>query len=80
LKMEDVAAIVRGPDTVNDKMTSVHRIVPLNQSAADLAKLFGCSKTAIMKTDWWAKNRQGELDRSASIRQERHKQFGGRNG
>jgi len=48
--------------SVNDKLCKLDKLLPIpsTTSAAVLAKAFGVSKHAVIKTAWWAEHRNGE--------------------
>jgi hypothetical protein len=48
--------------SVNDKLCKLNELLPIpsTTSAAVLAKAFGVSKHAVIKTAWWAEHRSGE--------------------
>jgi hypothetical protein len=60
--------------TVNEKLTKIDALIPFpaTASAEQLAKLFGVTNQAVLKTDWWSQNRKGEKDSEIGRRRAGH--------
>jgi hypothetical protein len=62
--------------TANEKLTKIDALmrIPPTASAERLGQLLGTSKQAVLKTDWWDKNRSGEKDNEIGRRRAGHQQ------
>lgn len=60
--------------TANEKLTKIDSLIrfPPTASAEQLGPMLGVSKQAVMKTEWWRKNRRGELQEEIDKRFEEH--------
>jgi hypothetical protein len=60
--------------TANDKLTKIDSLIafPPTASAEQLGRMLGVSKQAVMKTEWWRKNRRGESQEEIDKRFEEH--------
>ena len=61
--------------TVNDKLSKIDAQLPIPPmaSAQQLGDLLGVTKQAIMKSDWWVKNRKGEKENEIGRRRVGHR-------
>jgi hypothetical protein len=62
--------------TANDKLTKIDALIPLppTASAEQLGEMLGVTKQAVLKTDWWMRNRKGENESEVGLRRERHRE------
>ncbi len=60
--------------TTNEKLAKIDDAIrfPSTASAAQLGELFGVTKQAVMKTDWWTTNRKGERESEIGRRHDKH--------
>lgn len=60
--------------TANEKLTKIDTLIrfPPTASAEQLGQMLGVSKQAVMKTEWWRKNRRGESQEEIDKRFEEH--------
>jgi hypothetical protein len=76
------AARIAADDTLtaNEKLTRIDELIPVppTASAEQLGALLGVSKTAVLKTEWWDKNRRGMADEAVELRRSRLKDHGRR--
>jgi hypothetical protein len=70
------AAVVLADDklTANEKLTKIDGLMPLpaTASAEQLGEMLGVTKQAVMKTEWWRKNRRGESQEEIDRRFDEH--------
>jgi hypothetical protein len=61
--------------TVNEKLTKIDALIPLpaTASAEQLGEMLGKSKQAVLKSEWWKQNRQGEKENEIGRRRTGHK-------
>jgi hypothetical protein len=61
--------------TANEKLTKIDGLMPLpaTASAEQLGEMLGVTKQAVMKTEWWRKNRRGETEEEIDRRFDEHK-------
>jgi hypothetical protein len=61
--------------TVNEKLTEIDDLIrfPATASAEQLGELLGVTKQAVLKSDWWKQNRQGERGSEIGRRRAVHK-------
>jgi hypothetical protein len=66
--------------TVNEKLTRIDELIPFppTASAEQLGAALGVTKQAVMKTEWWDKNRRGMADETVELRRDRLKDRGRR--
>ena len=59
--------------TVNEKLTRIDTLIafPTTASAKQLGDMLGTSKQAVLKTEWWVRNRKGEKESEVGRRQRR---------
>lgn len=79
-RMERAQAILLNENlSTDEKLTGIDTEMPLppTASAEQLGKMLGVSKQAVLKTDWWKRNRKGEkaslIGRRTAVRDERAK-------
>lgn len=74
VRIEQVAAVLGGEQSVNDKLNSMNKLIPIpaTTSARDLGKALGVSHQAVKGTQWWKKNRAGQRESTAQRRLEQH--------
>ncbi|HEV3083278.1 MAG TPA: hypothetical protein VGY66_26065 [Gemmataceae bacterium] len=60
--------------TVNEKLTKIDALIPFpaTTSAEQLGEMFGVTKQAVLKTDWWIQNRKGEKENEIGRRRAGH--------
>jgi hypothetical protein len=60
--------------TANAKLTKIDGLIrfPPTASAEQLGEMMGVSKQAVLKADWWVKNRKGEKDNEIGRRRAGH--------
>ncbi len=60
--------------TANEKLTKIDNLIrfPPTASAEQLGQMLGVSKQAVMKTEWWRKNRRGESQEEIDKRFDEH--------
>ena len=60
--------------TANEKLTKIDALIrfPATASAEQLGELLGVTKQAVLKTDWWIRNRKGEKDNEIGRRRAGH--------
>lgn len=60
--------------TVNEKLTKIDALIPIpsTASAEQLGEMLGKSKQAVLKSEWWKKNRQGERGNEIGRRRTGH--------
>jgi hypothetical protein len=61
--------------TVNEKLTKIDALIPFpaTASAEQLGEMLGKTKQAVLKSDWWKQNRQGEKENEIGRRRAGHK-------
>ena len=59
--------------TVNEKLTRIDTLIafPTTASAKQLGDMLGTSKQAVLKTEWWVRNRKGEKESEVGRRPRR---------
>jgi hypothetical protein len=59
----------------NEKLTEIDALIPFppTASAEQLGNMLGVTKQAVLKTDWWIKNRKGEKDDEIGRRRKGHR-------
>jgi hypothetical protein len=62
--------------TLDQKLTKIDALIPFppTASASKLGKLFGKSKAAVLKTQWWISNRKGERQSEVGRRRAKHRE------
>jgi hypothetical protein len=62
--------------TANDKLTKIDALMPFpaSASAAQLGKLVGVKKQAVLKGEWWIQNRKGEKESEIGRRRAKHQE------
>jgi len=62
--------------TTNEKLEKIDRLIrfPATTSAEQLGQLFGVTKQAVLKTDWWTHHRKGEKANETGRRHSAHKE------
>lgn len=74
------AAVVLNNDTltVNEKLTKIDALIriPGKASAEQLGEMFGKTKQAVLKSEWWKQNRQGEKENEIGQRRDSLKKRG----
>ena len=62
--------------TANEKLTQIDDLIPIPAvaSAGQLGGMLGVSKQAVLKTDWWKRNRRGEKENEIGRRRAKHQQ------
>lgn len=75
---QEAKAIILGQGTTNEKIEALIAILPIlrNLPARGWASLLNVSRTAVQKTEWWKRNKQGERDRITDQRQSRLRERG----
>src|SRR5262249_36878399 len=63
-----------GTLNANDKLRKIDALIrfPATASAEQLGKMLGVTKQAVLKTDWWTRNRRGEKDNEIGRRRAGH--------
>lgn len=76
-KLRQVADIIKGRLSINDKLFKIDAIIPIpaNRSAPQLGKQLQVSPQAVKKTQWWKTHRQGK---QRHIQQERLAKYAAR--
>lgn len=61
--------------TVNEKLSKIDALIPFpaTASAEQLGGMLGVTKQAVLKTDWWIRNRKGEKESEVGRRREAHR-------
>lgn len=61
--------------TANEKLTKIDELIPFppTASAEQLGELLDVTKQAVLKTEWWLRNRKGEKDNEIGRRAATHK-------
>jgi hypothetical protein len=76
-KFEQMADVIKGTGTISEKTTKLNELMPLGTiSSCRIASLLGCSKQAVLKTDYWVKNRKDENEKKVAARGARLKNRG----
>jgi len=65
LDLAKIVSVLESEATVNDKLCALEGLLPLGDATAEqLAALLSCSKQAVLKTDWWRRQKaQRDQDR-----------------
>jgi len=75
-RIPEVARVVKDKTlTVNERLERVDSLfrIPAATSAAQLAKVLGVSRQAVMKTAWWKAHRRGAKDAEIARRRDVHR-------
>jgi hypothetical protein len=78
-RLQEIVRILNNPNlTIDGKLWEIDKVLPIPATASSqvLADLLGVSKPAILKTDWWQKNRGRQKERDCAAREERLKEKG----
>jgi len=78
-RFQEIVRILNNPNlTIDGKLWEIDKVLPIPVTASSqvLANLLGVSKAAIVKTDWWQKNRRRQKERDCAAREERLEEKG----
>lgn len=76
-RIDKAAAVLANDDlTANEKLQRIDELMPLppTASAKQLGVMLGISKQAVMKSDWWSKNRKNGRNTETDRRRQNHKE------